>query len=125
MKRLYLTHITEHATHRFSERYEKKTGEKVTNKQHAHKLIFDVFNEFVNDETSYIELIENIENFKDRHIKYAEKRKQKDDTHKILYKNLQLVFVFDKDFKHLLTCRIDTGKFKRRRTQHKPLLEFT
>lgn len=118
MKKLYLTHITSHATLKFKERYLSKTGKHLNSTSQVHALVFETFDRFLNDNNSYVELIENIENFKDKHTKFAEKRKQRDDTIKILDKELQLVFIFDKDFKNLLTCRIDTGKFKRRRTQH-------
>lgn len=119
-KRWFKTNISNHAITRFKKRYKQKTNIVINNTPHAQKLIYQIFDQMIDNKDSYVQVIQNISNFKDKHMSYAKKRKEANDTYKFLYKELQLIFIFDDEFKCLLTCRMDTGKFKRRRTQHEP-----
>ena len=112
--------ISNHAVERFSQRFPQK--ERVRNnasRKYFIAKIYEILEQMYKDDDSYVEVIENIENFKKKHEKFAEKRKQENSSVKYVHKDTQLVFVFTQDFKVLISIRIDTGKFKKRRTQHK------
>lgn len=119
MKR-YDIRLSNHAIERFRDRYKMK--EKVPyNKDYRGFYVdklFEILDEMNIDPNSYVEVITNVDNLKKKHQKYAENRKQEDKSLMYTHKGLQLVFLFTKNFDTLISVRIDTGKFKKRRSQH-------
>jgi len=113
--------ITNHAVDRFKLRFTQKEDVGDINKKPRNYWIMKIFEciaDMYLDSNSYVEVIENVENSKKRNQKFVENRKNSQDSVKYVHKKTQLIFIFDNDFKCLISVRIDTGKFKKRRTQH-------
>ncbi len=110
--------FTNHAFERFSQRYKIKKNIRTINNKDLSIILNDIINDMETNSNSYIEVIENVDNNKKIHRKFVKNRKQTYDHNMFLYKDLQLVLIFNKENTVLITIRLDTGKFKKRRTQH-------
>ena len=106
--------FTKHAFERFIQRFSKKN---LTKKEYSIEIL-KILEQFKTDPNSYVEVIENVDNNKKRHQKFVDRRKKENNTNKFLHKDTQLIFIFNTENNVLISVRKDTGKFKRRRTQH-------